>query len=208
MLASTQQLIVAITGGIGTGKTTVAEIIHSKGYDVISTDNIAKELMNTNSDVITQIKAEFGETIYSPDGKLDSHKLSSIVFAANSTDALDRLNMIVHPPTIDLMMKQIEHQLHEGSKILFVESALVYEAVLDEGFDYVIAVVCDEKIAIERVKQRSNLSEQEIRSRMSSQIDNKSKSELADFAIENSGSLANLAESVQFVLDIIESIAE
>lgn len=199
-------VLVGITGGIGSGKTTAAQYIEKLGYPVIYTDNLAKIVMNTDENVKSKLINEFGGEIYNDNGEINSIKLSKIVFDINSDDnvKLTRLNQIVHPPTIDLLMEEVEKLLDKGEKLIFVESALIYEAGLEDGFDYIIVIDADEDKRIERTANRLKLSSDEIRKRNRQQISTEYKKKLADFVIENNGNIEQLYNSIDFVLDIIK----
>lgn len=198
--------IVGITGGIGSGKSTAAKYIESLGYPVVYTDYLAKQVMNDNIEVKSQLVNLFGEEIYDDSGNLNSAKLSELVFDKNANDnvKLTQLNKIVHPPTIDLMMKEIEILLEQGNNLIFVESALIYEAGLEDGFDYIIVIDADEDKRIERTSKRLKLSSEEIRRRNSQQISTVTKRNMADFTIENNGNIEQMYNSIDFVLSIIK----
>ncbi|PKL86343.1 MAG: dephospho-CoA kinase [Ignavibacteriae bacterium HGW-Ignavibacteriae-1] len=197
-------LVIGLTGGIGAGKSVVASIFAERGFVVINTDDLAKDVMATNSEVSKAIRAEFGEAAFK-DGKLNSQFLGSIVFGDNS-EKLDRLNRIVHPPVIDAMIAKIEELHKSGEKVLFVESALIYSAGIDDGFDYVIAVVADDELRIKRLTESRSINESEIRKRMSTQTSKEQLISLADFTIENNGTINDLSQSANFILAMIQSL--
>jgi dephospho-CoA kinase len=197
--------VVAITGSIGSGKSTVAEYIKSKGFPVINTDDKAKELMVTDQKVIKAIKKEFGDDIYSDKGELNKQKLADLVFGEDkeSQERLARLNALVHPAVIDFMIAEVRRLEEEGEALVFVESALVFEAQLEEGFDYIIAVYLDEETSIKRAAVRLGQPEEAIRKRMANQISPESKKGHADFVIDNSGTKEDAEKSVDFLLTIL-----
>jgi len=198
-------VLVGITGGIGSGKTTAAKYIEQLGYPVIYTDYLAKVVMNTNENVKLALINEFGNEIYNDNGEINAAKLSEIVFDINSEDnvKLTRLNQIVHPPTIELMMEEIEKLLEKGEKLIFVESALIYEAGLEDGFDYIVVIDADEKKRIERTAKRLKLSDEKIRKRDCQQFSTEYKRNMADFVIENNGDIDQLYKSIDFILNLI-----
>lgn len=198
--------LVAITGSIGAGKTTAAKYIESLGFPVVYTDELAKFVMNNNVEVIDQLKNVFGESIYDEKNVLDSKLLSKLIFdnCDKGDDKLARLNAIVHPPTIDMMIKEIEKLIENDHKLIFVESALIYEASLQDGFDYVIVIDAPENIRLERSANRLKLSVDEIRKRNCKQISTETKKEFADFVIENTGNIEQLHKSVDLILSIIK----
>lgn len=194
-------LVIGITGGIASGKSELAKIISSKGYPVISTDDLAKELLNNSIELKSMLMKEFGSEIYTQDGKLISKILSEIVF--NDTKKLQKLNSIVHPFVIDNMIESIESYVVVGNKIVFVESALIFEAGLEDGFDYIIVVTADDEIRIQRAMARQNISRGDVISRIKEQISQEEKVKLSDFNIENNKTLADFENSVNFILPII-----
>ncbi|MDT3740799.1 MAG: dephospho-CoA kinase [Candidatus Kapabacteria bacterium] len=201
-------VVIAITGGIGSGKSEAARIFRELGRSVISTDELAKVVMNTDNSVKKQIISTFGSNSYNSDGVLSAGHISSTVFSGNESqsDNLQKLNLIVHPPVIELMISEIEKTIEAGEKLVFVESALIYESALDEGFDYIICITADDDLRIQRVRQRSGISEEQIIQRMKEQISQEEKIKLSDFEIENNKSINDLKNSINFLLPILESL--
>ncbi len=199
-------LVIGITGGIGSGKTTVAKIIADNGFIVISTDDKAKELMTDNLEVMKKIIEVFGGEVYLPDGSLNSPFLSSMVFGTdkNSKRNLEKLNSIVHPPVIDFMIEEVKRLEEAGEPFVFIESALIFEAGLEEGFDYIIVVDADEEYSVERVSEKTGMSPEEVRMRIEMQMSRDEKKGLADFVIENNGTEVELASSVKSLINIIK----
>lgn len=198
--------IIAITGGFGSGKSTVADYYEKQGYPVINTDLLAKDIMANDTNVQKELVKVFGDKILNTTGNINYHKLADLVFdnSAISKDNLAKLNQIVHPPTIQAMINRIEELINIGTEIIFVESALIYESALDEGFDYIIVVDAKEDIRIKRIMAKTKLTEQEIRNRMREQISTQVKANLADFVIENNGSIEKTLDNAAFILDLIK----
>lgn len=201
-------VVIAITGGIGSGKTEAARILQELGRKVISTDELAKVVMNTDNSVKKKIISTFGSNSYTSDGVLNTGHISSAVFTGNDSQSenLQKLNLIVHPSVIELMISEIEKQIEAGEKLVFVESALIYESALDQGFDYIICVTADDDLRIQRVRERSGISKEQIIQRMKEQISQEEKIKLSDFEIENNKSLDELKKSIKFLLPILESL--
>lgn len=198
--------IIGLTGGIGSGKTTVARYIESLGHKVIYTDLIAKEIMSANPDVKEKIVATFGKEAYSSDmSARNSEFLASLVFASGESaqTKLAQLNSIVHPAVIDEMIRQTEIFAAGGTEQIFVECALIYELDLDEGFDYIIDVFAPEETCISRVMQRNNISRSQAESRLAAQMSPDEKRGLADFVIQNTGSLEELKKATDLILQFI-----
>jgi len=200
-------VVVAITGGIASGKSEVARLLKDKKYPVISTDYIAKLLMDSDISIKDKLISEFGYKIYNDAGKLNSKILSDIVFfGENKSEKLQKLNSIVHPPVIDKMVEEIENYIKLGNKLVFVESALIFESGLDDGFDYIIVVTADTETRIKRAMNRSELSKEEVVARMNEQISQEQKIKLSDFEIQNNKSIKELESSLMFLLPIIEML--
>jgi dephospho-CoA kinase len=200
-------LCIGITGGLSSGKTTVAKIIEEQGYPAIYTDDLAKELMHNNERIKKRIIKNFGDNTYNQDGTLNNEFLAEIVFAdtEESYENLQKLNVIVHPSVISEMMRLVDEYEKKGKKLVFVESALIYEMGLDEGFNYVMSVYTDEEIMIKRAVERGLTSEQ-IQHRLREQLSAKQKQDWAEFSINNNGSLNELKEATLSLLDILKEL--
>jgi dephospho-CoA kinase len=199
-------LCIGITGGFGSGKTSAARIIAGAGFKVIYTDDLAKELMNADDKIRDQLISAFGADTYI-DGKLNSAYLASIVFSdkPESEKFLDQLNKIVHPQVIEKMIYLVDEYEEQDEKLIFVESALIYEAELDEGFDYILNV----SSSIDNVKKRAEsrgISVNQIQSRLSKQIPPEQKAQWADFNIENNGTPDQLKRSVLMIVEILKAM--
>ena len=200
-------LCIGITGGLASGKTTAAKIIEEQGYPVIYTDDLAKELMQKNEKIKKRIIRKFGEKVYNEDGSLNTGFLAEIVFSGSeeANKNLQKLNVIVHPAVIDEMMKLVEDYEKNGEPMVFVESALIYELGLDEGFDYVISVYSDEEIMEKRAAERG-LTSGQFKQRLSEQLSPKQKTNWAEFSINNNGTLEELRQSTLSLLNILKEL--
>ena len=159
--------LIAITGGIGSGKSVVARMVQVMGYQVYDCDSRAKALMTENAEVRQQLTQAFGEQTYMADASLNRQHLSEIAFS--DSQALARLNAIVHPATARDMMHWAEHQQAAGASMAFVETALLRTAGLDRLVDNVWHVTAPDDIRITRVMARSGLTADQVRERMASQ---------------------------------------
>lgn len=158
-------LRVGITGGIGSGKTTVAEIFELLGIPVYNADAAAKELMNTDEELKNAIKKNFGETAYK-NNELDRTYLASVVF--NDPEKLMLLNSLVHPVTI----KNAEQWMKAQTTAYAIkEAALMFESGADKMLDYVIGVTAPQKLRILRVMNRDGISREAVLKRLSRQMD-------------------------------------
>ncbi len=197
-----KKIKVGITGGIGTGKTTLCEIIKSKGYTVLSADDIAKEIMANDSSVKDLIKSEFGNEAYI-DEKINTKFLADKVFTDEQNIMI--INSIVHPPTISKMEEEMNTTL-QNDKLVFAESALIFEAEFEAIFDYIILVTANEENKIKRVMQNKKLSRDEVIKRIANQMPDDEKRKGSDFVIENNSSLDEFKTKAGFVLSLIENI--
>lgn len=195
--------IIGITGGIGSGKSLVASFIKEKGYKVISSDDTSKEIMGNDSDVRKRIRSLIGNNSFLEDGSLNKKFIADKIFGKGNEEILEKVNQIIHPKVIEANMEKIEALIDEGEKVIFVESALLFEVGLEEGFDFIITVYSDNEKVIERLKNNRKMNDIEIKLRLDSQMSPIEKKKLSDFTIENNGSIDLLRKSTEMVLQII-----
>ena len=171
--------IIGLTGGIGSGKTTVAQLFLSSGVPVYITDLEARDLMKSD-DVLYQIKKVFGTVVFKKE-VLIREKLSEIVF--NDADKLAQLNQIVHPA----VKKHFKQWLLEHKKDSFIiyESAILFESGSYKECDFVINVVAPLEVRIQRVIERDKTSREKVLERIKNQWNDEQKSSKSDFIIEN-----------------------
>jgi len=173
-------LKVGITGGIGSGKTTVCGIFEILGVPVFNADMQAKSIMVTDTSLITSIKKEFGEESYFSSGKLNKEYLANKVF--NNREALKKLNSLVHPATIKAFNVWA---LQQKTAYVIKEAAILIESGSYQDCDFVIVVTSPEDIRIARVIDREGVNEKDVRSRMNKQMSEEEKVNIADFIIVN-----------------------
>ena len=199
-------VVVGITGNIGSGKSAVAELIRGAGHTVFSSDETAQRLMRENADLKRELKRNFGDDIYSNDASIDRSKLAALVFGNSSEHhaRLALLNRLVHPRVLDEHRLQIEKSAEQGAKLVFIESALLFEVGLEDAFDYIVVVSAPEDVRLQRAMLRSGDNQEKIENRMKEQLSSEEKVENADFVINNSSSLEMLAKTVASLLPILE----
>ncbi len=187
---------IGITGGIGSGKSVVAKILISMGYPVYNSDDRAKDLINSNPELIAKIKSEFGNDIYTDLG-LERKKMAAIVF--NDPNKLAVLNSLVHPA----VGKDFESWKNsQTTKFVFKEAAILFETGIYKDLDAVILVTAPISIRIDRVQKRDNASKEEIENRMKNQWSDEEKIKLSDYVIDNSGNQLIIPQVTQ----VIESL--
>jgi dephospho-CoA kinase len=172
-------LKIGLTGGIGSGKSTVARIFETLGIPVYYADSAARRLMQEDKTVMAGIIRHFGEESYKG-GKLNRSYLASVVF--NNEEKLALLNSLTHPATINDANKWIQQQ---NSPYIIKEAALIFESGSAEYLDYVIGVYAPAPLRIKRTMDRDHITATEVQSRMSRQIVEEMKMKLCDFVITN-----------------------
>jgi dephospho-CoA kinase len=172
--------IVALTGGIGSGKTTILKLFKEKGVPCYIADEQAKKLMVENHNVIASVKNEFGEDAYNKEGQLNTNYLASQVFS--NKQKLEKLNSIVHPAVRSHFIDWVKEQTFQ---FVIYESALVFENHQEESFDDIILVTAPVKERIKRVIKRNGISKDDIKKRMNRQMDDNLNINKATYIINN-----------------------
>jgi dephospho-CoA kinase len=186
-------LKIGITGGIGSGKTTVCRVFEVLSVPVFNADEVAKMIMNTDTDLVGRIIAQFGKEAYFTNGELNRKYLSEIVF--NDAKALQALNELVHPAVIQAFN---DWALEQNSPYCLHEAAILFESGAYKSCDHSILVFAPEDLRIQRVKKRDGQSEAEIRARMDKQMSEDEKEKLADFIIINDEHTAVIPQVLKF----------
>ena len=172
-------LKIGLTGGIGSGKTTVAKVFETLGIPVYYADAATKRLMQTNAGLKEAIQKNFGEASFKND-KLDTKYLADIVF--NDTEKLSLLNALTHPVVIDDAMQWM---LQQQAPYAIKEAALIFEAGIEQYLDYVIGVQAPLALRMERVIQRDKVTTREVQKRNAQQMDEAAKMKRCNFIITN-----------------------
>ncbi|MFB6249168.1 MAG: dephospho-CoA kinase [Salinibacter sp.] len=181
-----------VTGGIGSGKTTVCGFLEEKGARVFYADIEAKRLMQDDEAVRAEITEAFGAEAYTDDGTLDRAYLADQVFG--DADRLERLNAIVHPRVFESFEAATERAAEEGIDLLVHEAALLFEAGGDAHVDVTAAVVAPEEARVARVAERDDVTPEQVRARMGHQFPQDELRRRADHVLENDGSLEALRQ--------------
>lgn len=178
-----------ITGGIGSGKSSVAARLRARGLPVISADELARTAVGRGTPTLAAVVAAFGEGVLTQTGELDRPRVGDLVFA--DRQALERLNAIVHPEVQRLKSERLRELEAEGHPLVAYDVPLLFEAGLERALRPVVVVSARPEQQIERVIRRDGQSRERVVARMSAQWPLSRKVELADYVIDNSGSLEN-----------------
>ncbi len=179
-------IVIGLTGGIASGKSTVANTLAALGAQVINADNLGHELFNPGSDTWDELVSVFGREILLPDNTIDRHKLGEIVF--HDPIALKELNSIMHPRMYNEVAAIINSLREYGTQVVVVEAALLVEAGWTTLVDEVWLTTIPENIALERLMSRDNISREKALARICSQIPVKERIKSADVVIDTSAS--------------------
>lgn len=192
---------IGLTGGIATGKSTVAEILRDKGYTVIDADKIAQQVVAPKTLGLEKIRQNFGPDMILPDGSLDRKKMANEVFS--DPNKLSQLEIIIHPLVKDETKKIKQDCISRGEKFVFYDVPLLFEKKMEQDFDQIVVVSSSLEFQKERMKKRNNWDEGEIQKRLSSQLNMKYKEEGADFVIHNLGNIDDLKLKVDKLLEAL-----
>ena len=194
-------MIVALTGGIGAGKTTVAELFAAHGAFVVDADDLARQSLRPGSPLIAEVAERFGSAVV-VDGEVDRQALADIVF--NDEQALRDLEAMIHPD-VARRLQAIHTQLN-GEQILIYAIPLLTELELKDSFTAVVVVTCDMDVRKERLLARG-MSQADINARIAAQATDEQRNAQATFLIDNSGDLAALEQQVTDVWDSLSAYA-
>ena len=185
-------MLVGITGGIGAGKSMLAEMLAERGARRVDADQIAREVAEI-PDVIKQLQEAFGADILDTVGNLDRRELGRR--ALKSTQESQRLEDIMRPPLATAIRRRLDQEVAKvGNGIVIFDAPLIFEWGIEEYFDRIVVVDAEEERRLARVQRRSGLPEREIRDRMARQMKSQEKIIRADFVIQNNEDLAALEE--------------
>lgn len=190
--------VLALTGGIGTGKSLVAGLIRKAGVPVVDADRISREIMEPGTGCHEEVVARFGDGIVGPDGRIDRKRLGAIVFGDPGKRAL--LESITHPRIREGIESAISSLEAEGHPAAVVEAALILENRREGRFDAVVCVYCDRDTQIRRIVARDGIPAAEAEARIAAQMDPLEKARRSDHVIDNSGSPEETEKQVEALL--------
>jgi dephospho-CoA kinase len=190
-------IVIGLTGGIGTGKSEVARILQELGAVVINADQVGHEAYQPHCETWQEVVRAFGEDILQPDGEIDRKKLGGIVFS--DPEQLARLNRIMHPRMAKMVAEQIKRLGEQGTSVVVVEAAILFEAGWDTLVDEVWSTDSSEELVIGRLQARNGLSGEEARRRIGAQMSASERRRRSDVVIDNSRDVDDLERAVQLL---------
>jgi dephospho-CoA kinase len=196
-------IVVGLTGGPGTGKTSVAEILKENGAIILSGDEIGRGIANKSLAILNKLIQTFGKQILDKEMKLNRRKLGKIVFA--SPQALYKLNEIIHPPLLRMLKSELIKHLRRGSKkIIVIDAALIFEWGIADWCNLILVVTANRDIRIRRM-MKNGLTCKEAEDRIASQLPERDKVALADYVIRNNGTKgALIRDTLKFLKVLID----
>jgi dephospho-CoA kinase len=190
---------VGLTGGIGAGKSTVADLFSKRGAVVIRSDELARQVVEPQTPGFKQVTSRFGNKIVNDEGNIDRAKLAQVVF--NDDVALKDLENIVHPLVRERTNQLMSEQTSET--IIVNEIPLLLEKKMESLFDFLVIVISSEKNRLERLSQKGVLEDQ-AKARMAKQVNDQDRKAAADFLIVNDGNLDQLEADVQKIWQTLQ----
>ncbi|MDP4156741.1 MAG: dephospho-CoA kinase [Bacillota bacterium] len=191
-------LVVGLTGGIASGKSTVSNMLKEMGITVIDADVESRLAVQYGEPAYKQIVDNFGEEILLPNGEIDRQKLGSIIF--NDEQKRQLLNQIVHPEVRRRMNDKKDVALKNNEKIVILDIPLLFESKLSNMVERTLLVYVERSIQLTRLMERNHLSEEEAEARIQSQMPLAEKIKLADTIINNNGQLAETKRQLEEIL--------
>ncbi|NTU58251.1 MAG: dephospho-CoA kinase [Chlorobiaceae bacterium] len=201
-------LLVGVTGGIGSGKSTVCAILAQMGCELFEADKVARELQLEDPGVILGIEEIFGSGVYSrdPAGRLsiDRKAIAAVVFS--DPEKLAALNRLIHPKVREAFLREVRRCTREGKKILCKEAAIIFESGMEGELDRIIVVAADNDLRVERAMARGIGTREEVRKRMQAQWPQERLIERAHYVIFNDGTLEELRTQTEQVYKSLMSL--
>lgn len=195
--------VIGLTGGTGSGKSTVAAYLREKGCYIIDADKISRTLTAKGGEALGPIKERFGKEVFSDDGSLDRKKLGSIVFADEKK--LRMLEEITTNIVIEKTLQRIEELRSSGNeKTVIIDAPLLFECGMNDCADENWLVICEQEDRINRLILRDGIERQSIMDRMANQLSDDEKILMADVIIDNSGSLKDLYCQIDKLIERVE----
>lgn len=187
--------VIGLTGGIGSGKSTVSQYLKELGAVIIDADKVGHEAFQPGTEAWREVVATFGRDIVTPNGEIDRKKLGAIVF--DNPQALTQLNRIMHPKMRDMMKAEIDEYRRQGVAVVVLEAAILIEANWAPLVDEVWVTTAPESAVLERLKKQRGLAEEQTLSRIRSQLSNGERLKHANVVITNEGNIEEVRARVK-----------
>jgi len=195
-------MLVGVTGGMGSGKSSLARLLAARGGILVDADAIAHRVLD-RPEVLQALQEAFGRDVVDAGGRLNRPEVGRRAFASQA--GWQRLNRIVRPPLAAELWREVEQAKKSAGEIMVVVDApLIFEWEVQDRFDAVVVVDADEEVCVARAAGRSGLSKIQIRQRMAFQLSAEEKKERADFVVDNSGDLEQLEEEAARLWEELE----
>jgi dephospho-CoA kinase len=193
---------VAVTGSIGSGKSTFCNFITEAGFNVIKADDISKKILKEDEDVRKKVIKEFGKESFI-NKEINKKFLAEKIFSDPVNVA--RINSVLHPEVKREVEQLIQEELKKND-LVFVEAALIYEAEMENMFDYVVLITAVSSVREKRIVTSGKLNNEEFRKRDENQIKDEEKKKRADFIFENNGNTKELKQKANLLIKILEGL--
>ncbi|KIT96062.1 dephospho-CoA kinase [Staphylococcus aureus] len=190
--------VIGLTGGIASGKSTVSELLSVFGFKVVDADKAAREAVKKGSKGLAQVREVFGDEAIDENGEMNRRYMGDLVF--NHPEKRLELNAIIHPIVRDIMEEEKQEYLKQGCNVI-MDIPLLFENELENTVDEVWVVYTSESIQMDRLMQRNNLSLEDAKARVYSQISIDKKSRMADHVIDNLGDKLELKQNLERLLE-------
>jgi len=187
--------VIGLTGGIGSGKSTVSQFLAELGAVIIDADRVGHEAFKPDTELWREVVVAFGRQVLTPSGEIDRKKLGEIVFG--NAELLRRLNQIMHPRMYDMVKAQLEEYRRRGVEVVVLEAPLLLEVGWDSLVDEVWVTVASEATVLKRLQERVGLSKEESLARIRSQLSSEERIRRADVVINTDCSLDEVKTSVK-----------
>ncbi|ERJ46291.1 dephospho-CoA kinase [Corynebacterium pseudodiphtheriticum] len=198
--------IIGLTGGIGSGKSTVARSLQEHGFPIVDADLIAREIVEPGQPALAELAKEFGEDILNADGSLDRGLLASRAFT--NKDTTQRLNNITHPRINQRTQELFDEARENGAEAVIYDMPLLIDKGLHKDMDATIVVHAAEHVRLERLTTKRGLDVDDVRRRINAQIDDETRKQYADILLDNNGTEEDLTQQIAQAVDKIKQLTK
>lgn len=198
--------IIGLTGGIGSGKSTVARSLQEHGFPIVDADLIAREIVEPGQPALAELAKEFGEDILNADGSLDRGLLASRAFTTK--DTTQRLNDITHPRINQRTQELFDEARENGAEAVIYDMPLLIDKGLHKDMDATIVVHAAEHVRLERLTTKRGLDVDDVRRRINAQIDDETRKQYADILLDNNGTEEDLTQQIAQAVDKIKQLTK